>query len=478
MALVSSFGRKEFFFTIGRYIVYALQITKGFALAYFLGPFFLGIYGYFMLYQQYLVYSNLGVQYALNAELSISVNSSEKVKDDIANSAFTLTGFISGVLVIAALVIYVFKINIFPYENSYKYILPLVLLTCMGHFQEIFINIFRINKTLLPIIYTEFFIALVTLVIIPFFSKIDLINAVLGAWVLALAISMGLYLFLYKKKIRYNTVFLKPLFQAGVPLLLFIFSYNLMGLIIRTLISLFYGTDIMGYFAFANSLTTAIMLSFNSITWLMYPAVIAKLGDPELKGSELQAYLISFSRKLSLIVFAIIGLAILVMPVLFIFLPQYAPVKGALTILLLNQVVFNAGFALVSLAIGRKFHFQIAGVSLISVVACFVCGLIFSYFHFSIEWLAIANLLGSLFFLNIFIFFIAKKFSLSYKALLSSFDPLIQVIIFFCCVAAVMGMQYLVILLIIAAVIIKRKDCNELIGQIRSKLKRAKQLPG
>jgi hypothetical protein len=269
-----------------------------------------------------------------------------------------------------------------------------------------------------------------------------LINALLSSWVAAMAIAMAFYLVLYKKKIRYNTVFLKPLFRAGVPLLLFIFSYNLMGLIIRTLIG--------------------IMLSFNSITWLMYPAVIAKLGDPVIRGIELQNYLISFSRKLSLIVFAIICLTIMVMPILFMFLPKYLPVKGALTILLLNQVVFNAGFGFVSLAIGRKFHFQIAGVSLLSVVMCFIFGLSFSYLHFSIEWLAIANLIGSLFFLNVFIFFISRKFSLSYKALLGSFDLLIQLIIFLCCIAVVLELQFVVIVLIVLALFVKRHDCMEL----------------
>lgn len=462
MSIVSSLGRKEFFFILGRYIVYALQLAKGFTLAYFLGPFFFGIYGYFMLYQQYLVYSNLGVQYALNAELSMAAESSEEVKDDIANSAFTLTGFICGVLIIAAVIFFVFKIDIFPFENSYRYVVPLVLLACMGHFQEVFVNIFRINKNLTPIIYSEFLIALATLVIIPFFSKLALINALLSSWVAALAIAIALYLFLYKKKIKYNTVFLKPLFQAGLPLLLFIFSYNLMGLTIRTLIGLFYGTVVMGYFSFANSLTTAIMLSFNSITWLMYPAVIAKLGDPELMGIELQNYLITFTRKISLIVFAIICLTIVVMPLLFTFLPQYLPVKGALTILLLNQVVFNAGFGFVSLAIGRKSYFQIAVVSLIGAAICFIFGLSFSYLHFSIEWLAISNLLGSFFFLNIFIFFISRKYSMSYKALLGSFDPLIQLIIFLCCIAVVLSLQLVVIVLIVLALFVKRHDCMEL----------------
>jgi O-antigen/teichoic acid export membrane protein len=471
MGSVSSFGRKEVYFTLGRYVVYALQISKGFALAFLLGPFFFGVYGYIMLYQQYLVYSNLGIQYALNAELSIN-GDINLIKDKITNSAFSLTAFIALGLFILSLGIYYFKIDIFPYKDSYKYTFVLLLLACLGHFQEIFINVFRINKNLLPIIFSDLFVAAATFFVIPFFKGINLINAVLWSWILSLAVSMIIYKTLYKKKVSFEGQYIKTLINSGIPLILFVFSYNLMGLLIRTLISIFYDTATMGYFSFTNSLTSAIMLSFNSITWLMYPSLIAKLGDIELKGSELQKYLIEFSKKLVLIVFIIICVAIIAMPLLFIFLPKYLPVKGALSILLLNQVVFNAGFAYVSLAIGRKIHYQIAYISFISVGFCFLFGLLFSYYHLSIVWLAIANLIGSLVFLNIFIYFVATKFGLSYKLLLTSFDPLIQVVIFLSCIAAIFNMLYLIICLIVIIIAIKHKDYYELILQIRKNLKK------
>jgi O-antigen/teichoic acid export membrane protein len=468
MALLSSFGRKEFYFTLGRYLVYAFQIAKGFALAYFLGPFFFGIYGYIMLYQQYLVYSNLGVQYALNAELSINSNSEQSVKNRIENSAFSMTVYIVLVLFILSLFVYFFKIEIFPYKDSYKYVFLLLILACLGHFQEIFVNIFRINKNLLPILYSDLFIAIATISVIPFFNGINLIDAVLWTWVISLSFTMFIYKILYKKRIRFDNSYIKSLFNAGLPLLLFIFNYNLMGLIIRTLISIYYDTTAMGLFSFSNSLTSAIMLSFNSITWLMYPAVISKLSDYDLKGIELEDYLIGFSKKLIFIVFAIIFIAIIAMPLLFIFLPKYEPIKGALIILLLNQVVFNAGFAFVSLAIGRKSYYQIAAISLLSVIICFLFGSVFSFYKLPIEWLAIANILGSFFFLNFFILFIAKKYELSYVKILSGFEPILQIIIVTCCIAAVLGFQSLVIFLIIAALIIRRNDSKDLYYQIKN----------
>lgn len=467
MALLSSFGRKEFYFTLGRYLVYAFQIAKGFALAYFLGPFFFGIYGYIMLYQQYLVYSNLGVQYALNAELSINSNSEESVKNRIENSAFSMTVYIVLLLFILSLFVYFFKIEIFPYKDSYKYVFLLLILACLGHFQEIFVNIFRINKNLLPILYSDLFIAIATISVIPFFNGINLIDAVLWSWIISLSFTMFIYKILYKKRIRFDNSYIKSLFNAGLPLLLFIFNYNLMGLIIRTLISIYYDTTAMGLFSFSNSLTSAIMLSFNSITWLMYPAVISKLSDYDLKGIELEDYLIGFSKKLIFIVFAIICIAIIAMPLLFIFLPKYEPIKGALIILLLNQVVFNAGFAFVSLAIGRKSYYQIAAISLLSVVVCFLFGSAFSFYKLPIEWLAIANILGSFFFLNVFILFIAKKYELSYVKILSGFEPILQIIIVTCCIAAVLGFQSLVIFLIIAALIIRRNDSKDVYYQIK-----------
>ena len=57
-------------FTLSRYLIFILQLGRGFLLARFLGPFYFGIFGFLLLIQQYLVNTNFGVNHALNVKLS------------------------------------------------------------------------------------------------------------------------------------------------------------------------------------------------------------------------------------------------------------------------------------------------------------------------------------------------------------------------------------------------------------------------
>ena len=81
MGILNDFGKKELIFTFGRYISYFFQIVKGFLLAKILGPELFGVFGVFMLIKQYLVYSNLGIQYALNIKLSVDNNFDSEFND-------------------------------------------------------------------------------------------------------------------------------------------------------------------------------------------------------------------------------------------------------------------------------------------------------------------------------------------------------------------------------------------------------------
>ena len=48
------FGKKEIKFIFFRYFLFFLQAIRTLLVAYFLGPYYLGIYGFLMLYIQYL----------------------------------------------------------------------------------------------------------------------------------------------------------------------------------------------------------------------------------------------------------------------------------------------------------------------------------------------------------------------------------------------------------------------------------------
>ena len=68
----------EFFYTAVKYLTLILGFIKTILVAKYLGPHLLGIYALLVLCIEYLYYSNLGVLFSLNREVSINLNNEEK----------------------------------------------------------------------------------------------------------------------------------------------------------------------------------------------------------------------------------------------------------------------------------------------------------------------------------------------------------------------------------------------------------------
>ena len=90
---------------------------------------------------------------------------------------------------------------------------------------------------------------------------------------------------------------IKPLIIIGVPFLIYNFCFNLISMASRSVVAYGYEINEMGYFTFAVSLTTAIMLVFNSATWIIYPSLINKLSDKLLNVQDQQSLLLSITKK-------------------------------------------------------------------------------------------------------------------------------------------------------------------------------------
>ncbi|SDJ32601.1 Membrane protein involved in the export of O-antigen and teichoic acid [Pedobacter sp. ok626] len=460
------FGKNEIVFTFFRYLTYGIQTTRGLILAYFLGPYFLGIYGYLMLYQQYLSYTNLGLNYSVNSELSLLKNGDSDERMKIINSSFSGVLIISMVLCLVAILFYFLRVQLFPFRDSHKYIFVILILTILTHFQQIFINIFRIDKKLKPIIVGELILSSGLLIVVPFFKGIDLVNAVFYVWVLILFGVVCLYRIVYGKKIAWETTKFKILLKSGIPLLVYAFSYYLMGLMVRTLIGAFYSVEIMGYFSFANNITTAVMLGLDTITWIIFPSVIAKLAIGNLDNDELCDYLVSFTNNLFVLVTVIVGFSIASLPILLFFLPKYKPVEFSLIVLLVNQIIFNSGFVFVSLCIARKMHKEMAVISLLAVGISAIISIFFCFYGFSYIWLVISNIIGSLCFINGLIYYVSKKFALQQATLRKSLSWYIQLILCSIILATLLKAYWLVLLLLGITLIFKFKSVKDLYVQL------------
>lgn len=460
------FGKNEIVFTLFRYLTYGFLIVRGFVLAYFLGPYFLGIYGYLMLYQQYLSYSNLGINYSVNSELAILGDNDKDERRKVINSAFSGVFFIAIILVVISILIYFLKIDLFPFKNSYKYIFIIVILTILTHCQQVFVNIFRIDRKLKAIIIGELVLSISLLIVVLFFKGVQLVNAIFYIWAILLFLVVLYYKVVYEEKISFDTSRIKLLLKLGLPLLVYAFSYYLMSLMVRTLIGAFYSVEVMGLFSFANNITTAIMLGLDTITWIIFPSMIAKLAESDLDKNNLCDYLVKFTNRLTVLVLCIVTFSILGLPILFKILPQYKSIEHSLIILLINQIVFNSGFVFVTLCIARKMHRQMAVFSLISVAISGGISLVFCFYNLDYIWLVVSNVVGSLFFINMLIFFISKKFELPIKGLRTSFNWIMQLLFVLIVIAAVLGSYWSVLLLLLIMLLYKLNSLKELYNQL------------
>ena len=417
------------FFAIGRYIVYFFQIIKGFLLAKILGPELFGLFGIFILIQQYLVYSNLGIQYALNVKLSVNDDDksdfSEKIKSTI-NSSFVLFVFTSILLIIISTIMIYYKVDFKQIIPTSHFIIGLLGVTILFHLQEIFLNIFRIQKKFYIIIITEILISISAIIVIPFFNGLELFYAVIISWFIALLLSTFIFKINYKYEIKWDTKMIKPLIFIGVPFLLYNFSFNLISMSSRSFVAYFYSIKEMGYFTFAVSLTTAIMLIFNSVSWIIYPRLINKLSNSSLSLREQESLLFNLTKKTLAILFILITSSIIFLPIIFFILEEYSFSFKSIIILLVNQIVINSTFALNSYLVGRNLFKQLILSSIIALVSCIFFSFIFIELNLDYSWIAFANLVASIIFLNSVILIACKKQRLNYKYLINSFNFLLQ----------------------------------------------------
>lgn len=430
MGILNDFGKKELIFTFGRYISYFFQIVKGFLLAKILGPELFGVFGVFMLIKQYLVYSNLGIQYALNIKLSVDNNFDSEFSNNIKsiiNSSFTLSVFTSLVLVLVSILLIYLKID-FNYDiPTSHFVVGLLLVTILIHVQEIFLNVFRIKKEFYVILATEILISISAIVVILFFEGIELFYAVIIAWIIALLLSIFIFRFKYQYSIRWDVKMIKPLIIIGVPFLIYNFCFNLISMASRSVVAYGYEINEMGYFTFAVSLTTAIMLVFNSATWIIYPSLINKLSDKLLNVQDQQSLLLSITKKTISVLFILITTTMVLLPLVFFFFPEYLLSKKVIIILLINQLVINSGFALSSYLVGRNMFKLLIKSSIISLISCFILMLVLSYFKFDFSWIAFANLIGSFIYINYLIFITSKIQNFNYKTFKNLFGFSLQI---------------------------------------------------
>jgi O-antigen/teichoic acid export membrane protein len=174
-------------------------------------------------------------------------------------------------------------------------------------------------------------------------------------------------------------------------------SFNMITLAGRTILGIYYSTEVMGYYTLANTITNGTLLGFKAVLWVFFPLILFKTRSEVADVTALTTIRrvnSLFNTSVMLIVFGMI----IISPVLFIILPQYKPALEILALLLLAQAILLVSFGFNSLAIARNEEMKVAIISLVAVVFVVGAGLLVAYFQISPTWIANSVLLGSIVF--------------------------------------------------------------------------------
>lgn len=384
-------------FMASRYTSYGLNFLRGMLMAKFLGPEIFGVWGFLMLMHQYLAFSSLGLQYSVTVELATDLT---KIRDEQARfigAVLALTGLISLGLVVFGLGIQLGSFSLFEKYSFNQYALALSMVVAAYHYQQIFANVYRVYGKLTRIAVSELLNAVAPLIALLAFRDTDLIGALLVTMAMSGCVSIGIFKIRAPFEIRLNFApsHWKKAAAIGIPLLIYNASFYLITMSSRTVVSVYYPPEVMGYYSFANTITTATLLGLSAVSWVAFPHILSKtqMDVPNYSALRVvQRVNDLYGTSVFIAVFAMI----FAIPLLFFFLPQYRSSAEVLGILLLSQAVLSISFGYNSVAIARKQQMMIALIGIF--VAAVVAGLslLIGMLRLDIAWIAVAVFVGTL----------------------------------------------------------------------------------
>mgnify|MGYP000939962729 CR=1 FL=1 len=401
MKIISKILKDKFFILVFfKYFAFVIKALKGLLIAKFLGPYFMGVWGFMLMIEDYLAYTGFGIQSYLSVELAKST------KDNVYQKQI-MSQTISGYVIIFIFILLLYPIYVLLGNNfGGKYLLGSFLIYCLintglHHLQRSFFEFYRVAKKFSLINFSEIVTISLPLLAFIFFKNEQLIWAMYVLSIFAYIISLLIFFYYlpFKIKLIFKLKQLGNLISKGFPFLIYNLSFALIALSGKTIVSLFYLVKEMGYFSFAVSITAACLLGIKTVQWAILPSLISRYNNMNDKQEVLKfAYLLEKINSTVVIFFVMIVMIIL--PALFIFFPEYLPSYKVMIYLFLNAAVLSMGMGFGSYIIVKNKQIILAKYSIFIFILITLINLITSqYLNLSFEWIAIGQILGSMIFI-------------------------------------------------------------------------------
>ncbi len=366
---------KVVLFLFSRYGTYLIHFINSLFIAVYLGPYYLGIWGFITLIIQYLNHVNLGIVHSVTAIISIHKNKELYVQKIIGTSLTMLIG-------LSLIVALFFTVNeIFNLKLGSKYnfstFAPIVLLIgILAYFNNLLSSIFRVYGRLFEIAFNQTIFPLLILLAIIFFKKDELLWALVGANFLAFLFSFILYLI--KTPVKIKPIFIFRLFKLiqlkGWHLFVYNSSFFLIVISTRSFVSGFYSVEEFGYFTFAFSLANVVLMLLQAFSFVIFPKMLNRFAsstndqNSELLEKVRDAY-VTTSHLL-------VHIAILFFPVFLLLFPQYQSSSVAFKLIALSVVLYTNAFGYSGLLIAKGYEKKLGRLAFSALVINIIFALV------------------------------------------------------------------------------------------------------
>lgn len=381
-------------YILSRYITYGIQFINSIFIAVYLGPVYLGVWGFILLVIQYLNQINFGISHSVNTIAAIHKHQ-EKYISKITGNALVILSVLSLLLGGVFFSNYIFDWNFGEKYSFSTYSLFIFFIAILTHYNSLLSNILRVYGRIWEMAFSQSLLPVATLIVIFFYRNEDLLLALV--WAYAITTLLSFIVFIARIpipiKINFNSRLWKTIQKKGLYLFLYNTSFYLILISTRSFVSYYFEIKEFGYFTFAFSLANVLILLFDSFSFLVWPKLLNRLA----KLNSMDSYtLITDVRKLYITsTHGLLHIGICLFPYFLMVFPEYNQTHIAFCLIALTIVLFTNSFGYQGLIIAKGKEKLLGKLSLlILILNVLLCYVLINWLQVNYDYVILATLIS------------------------------------------------------------------------------------
>lgn len=441
-------SNKVFFYLLSRYATFFLQFVVSLLLSARLGPYYLGVWGVYLVIHNFYYRLNLGIPYSSQVMLLQNVKDKQRCSLIYFN-ALVVTGCL--ILMAAVSVVFLGGLSIAYFEkyNISWQLYVLAAIACVEYVNYLLISVFRVYNQIYEIAFQQSITVICQLVVLFFARGEHLVNLLLFT-LLASALS-SLFLLLWRNRVSIKGCYIdkfliKEILNKGWALFLYNTCFYFIMMSLRTIISSDYSPEEFGNFSFAYTLSNAVMLLVEAVIFLVSPKMISMYASADFEKVKTNIKMVRFNYIT--LIHLLMYFALVVFPYVEKIFTQYTTISSALIFvsLILMTESFNMAFAQCLIARNKERNAALSSFSafLVNLVGCII---LVKVFQVEYQYVMIASILSMMVFFFMLFAFLRKEIGLSLKNDVLSWKLLIPYLVFL--ITSIVGInisQYMIVI--------------------------------